>query len=153
MNIAPWLARAAGRALGPFGELGCDVLLERSLLDEIPAVPPHPEVSLRLAGAADLDQITRLYSSDPWLYILEGPTLREGLPKARELYLERLERGELGLDAYLDARVSEATRHLTDRLGPAQLELVRQTLRSELSADPVLVELVRRATGKTVETG
>ena len=67
--------------------------------------------------------------------------------------LERLERGELGLDAYLDARVSEATRHLTARLGPEQLELVRQTLRSELSADPVLVELVRRATGKTVESG
>ena len=95
MNIAPWLARAAGRALGPFGELGCDVLLERSLLDEIPAVPPHPEVSLRLAGTADLEEITRLYSSDPWLYILEGPTLREGVGRARELYLERLERGEL----------------------------------------------------------
>jgi hypothetical protein len=67
--------------------------------------------------------------------------------------LARLERGELGLDAYLDARVTEATRHLSDRLGPEQLEFVRSTLRSELAADPVLVELVRRTTGKTVESG
>jgi hypothetical protein len=66
--------------------------------------------------------------------------------------LARLERGEIGLDAYLDARVAEATRHLSDRLGPDQLDIVRQTLRTELSADPVLVELVRRATGKTVES-
>ena len=73
----------------------------------------------------------------------------EGATPSSEL--ARLERGEIGLDAYLDSRVAEATRHLTARLGPEQLELVRQTLRGELSADPVLVELVRRATGKTVE--
>jgi len=65
--------------------------------------------------------------------------------------LARLERGEIGLEAYLDARVAEATRHLSG-LGPQELELVRQTLRTELSGDPVLVELVRRATGKTVES-
>jgi len=67
--------------------------------------------------------------------------------------LARLERGEIGLDAYLDARVTEATGHLRDRLAPEQLEFVQRTLRSELAADPVLVELVRRATGKTVESG
>lgn len=66
--------------------------------------------------------------------------------------LARLERGEIGLDAYLDARVTEATSHLRD-LAPEQLEFVQRTLRSELAADPVLVELVRRATGKTVESG
>ena len=63
--------------------------------------------------------------------------------------LARLERGELGLDAYLDARVSEATKHLEGRLGRAELEFVKQTLRSELESDPVLVELVRKATGRT----
>jgi len=65
--------------------------------------------------------------------------------------LARLERGEIGLDTYLDARVEEATRHLASRLSPEQLDFVRQTLRTELGSDPVLVELVRRATGKTVE--
>jgi hypothetical protein len=62
--------------------------------------------------------------------------------------LARLERGEIGLDAYLDARVGEATRHLEGRLGPAELDFVRTTLRAELESDPVLVELVRRATGQ-----
>ena len=66
--------------------------------------------------------------------------------------LARLERGEIGLDAYLEARVEEATRHLAERLGPEQLEFVKQTLRSELAADPVLLELVRRATGRTPES-
>jgi hypothetical protein len=66
--------------------------------------------------------------------------------------LARLERGEIGLDVYLDGRVEEATRHLANRLSPEQLDFVRQTLRSELTSDPVLVELVRRATGKVPET-
>jgi hypothetical protein len=75
----------------------------------------------------------------------------EGAAPSSEL--SRLERGEIGLDAYLDARVTEATRHLSDRLAPEQLEFVRSTLRCELASDPTLVELVRRATGKTVESG
>jgi hypothetical protein len=75
----------------------------------------------------------------------------EGAAPSSEL--SRLERGEIGLDAYLDARVNEATLHLSERLAPEQLEFVRRTLRSELAADPVLVELVRRATGKTLEAG
>lgn len=62
--------------------------------------------------------------------------------------LARLERGEIELSTYLEARVDEATRHLTATLSPSQLEFVKQTLRGELEADPVLVELVRRATGK-----
>lgn len=63
--------------------------------------------------------------------------------------LARLERGELSLDAYLDARVGEATRHLEGRLAAAELDFVRKALRVELESDPVLVDLVRRATGRT----
>jgi hypothetical protein len=66
--------------------------------------------------------------------------------------LARLERGEIGLDAYLDGKVSEATSHLAGKLSAEQLAYVRQTLRTELASDPVLVELVRRTTGKTPET-
>jgi len=65
--------------------------------------------------------------------------------------LARLERGEIGLDAYLDGRVGDATRHLEGRLTPEQLDFVRETLRGQLSSDPVLVELVRRTTGKIPE--
>ena len=66
--------------------------------------------------------------------------------------LGRLQRGEIGLDAYLDGRVDEATRHLVGKLSPEQLDFVRQTLRSELTTDPVLQELVRRTTGKIPES-
>lgn len=66
--------------------------------------------------------------------------------------LARLERGEIGLDKYLDGKVDEATRHLANKLTPEQLAFVRQTLRTELTNDPVLVELVRRTTGKIPDT-
>jgi hypothetical protein len=69
-------------------------------------------------------------------------------PSAAAGPLARLERGEIGLDQYLDARVAEATAHLAGRVTAEQLEVVKQTLRTELSSDPVLVELLRRATGK-----
>jgi GNAT superfamily N-acetyltransferase len=95
MKVGPWLARLLGRVFGPWGELGCEVLLERSLLDELPAVKPKVEVTLRLALPADLDDISSLYSVDPWLYILDGPLMRGHHEKARGLYLDRLLRGEL----------------------------------------------------------
>jgi hypothetical protein len=60
--------------------------------------------------------------------------------------LARLERGEISVDQYLDARVEEATAPLAKRLAPEALEFVKSSLRQELSSDPVLVELVRRAT-------
>jgi GNAT superfamily N-acetyltransferase len=95
VNIAPWLARSVGRALAPWGDLDCDVLLERSLLDDLPAVKPDAEVTLRLALPADIDRISRLYSSDPWLYLGEGPPTPRSAEKARDLYHDRLRRGEL----------------------------------------------------------
>lgn len=58
-----------------------------------------------------------------------------------------LQRGEISLDQYLDTRVTEATSHLTSRLSPEQLDFVKQSLREQLSSDPVLVELVQRTTG------
>jgi hypothetical protein len=63
--------------------------------------------------------------------------------------LARLERGEISVDAYLDARVGAATKHFEGRLPRAELEFVRRTLRAELESDPVLVELVRRITSQT----
>ena len=62
--------------------------------------------------------------------------------------LGRLQRGELSLDDYLDSRSAEAVRHLEGKLPAEQLEFVQQTLREQLATDPVLVELVRRVTGK-----
>jgi hypothetical protein len=60
--------------------------------------------------------------------------------------LGQLQRGEIGLDEYLEVQLEEATSHLGS-LPPEQLDFIRETLREELRSDPALVELVRRATG------
>jgi hypothetical protein len=61
--------------------------------------------------------------------------------------LSSLQRGELSLDQYLDARVTDATNHLVGKLSVDQLDFVKQSLREQLATDPVLVELVQRTTG------
>jgi hypothetical protein len=65
--------------------------------------------------------------------------------------LSALSRGELSLEQYLDVRVEEAVSHLKSQLPAEQLDFVRGTLRAQLESDPVLVELVRRAT-ESVQT-
>lgn len=60
--------------------------------------------------------------------------------------LGRLERGEISVDDYLSGRVEEAVAPLAAKLDPQALEFVKETLRDQLASDPVLVELVRRAT-------
>lgn len=61
--------------------------------------------------------------------------------------LGALERGEISVDQYLDARVQSAVAPLEASLSPDQLQFVRSELRAALENDPVLVELVRKATG------
>ena len=61
--------------------------------------------------------------------------------------LGQLERGEISVDQYLDTRVEQALEHLQSKLSSEQLDFVRSNLREQLATDPVLVELVRRATG------
>lgn len=65
----------------------------------------------------------------------------------------RLERGEIDLPQYLDARVQEATSHLDGRLTREQLDFVKESLREQLESDPLLVDLVQRATGATPSRG
>ncbi|MBK7581197.1 MAG: hypothetical protein IPI67_13410 [Myxococcales bacterium] len=61
--------------------------------------------------------------------------------------LARLERGEINVDQYFDARVSHAVTHLEGKLSSEQIDFVKSSLREQLSTDPVLLELVRRSTG------
>jgi hypothetical protein len=65
--------------------------------------------------------------------------------------LVRLRRGEVTLDAYLDFRVEESLKALRGLVPPAALEIARETLRAELVADPVLVELLKRLTAREPE--
>jgi phosphoserine phosphatase len=56
--------------------------------------------------------------------------------------LERFRAGEISLDAYLDLKVEEATRHLVG-LPVTQLDQVRTALRKQIAETPELEELVR----------
>ncbi|HMA95521.1 MAG TPA: hypothetical protein VKP30_22685 [Polyangiaceae bacterium] len=61
--------------------------------------------------------------------------------------LQKLKRGELSLDAYLDERAEEALAHVKGRVPEETLENLRFVLRERLRHDPVLIEMVRRTTG------
>jgi hypothetical protein len=63
--------------------------------------------------------------------------------------LDQLKRGEIDLDGYIDAQVNAATTHVQGSLQAAQLDFIREALREQITTDPVLMELVRRATGST----
>lgn len=67
--------------------------------------------------------------------------------------LTRLERGEISAGDYVQARVDEAVRPLEGRISAEQLGLVRDALAEQLSTDPVVVELVRRATAGAPSQG
>lgn len=68
-------------------------------------------------------------------------------PGAASDALSALERGDISVDQYLDARVQSAVAPLEAGLSPDQLQFVRSELRAALENDPILVELVRKATG------
>jgi hypothetical protein len=76
----------------------------------------------------------------------EGVAAPDAAGSASDAFLA-LERGEINVDQYLDARVEGAVAPLLSRLSPEQLEFVRAELRSALETDPVLVELVQKTTG------
>jgi hypothetical protein len=62
--------------------------------------------------------------------------------------LDRLRTGEIDITGYVDAKVHEATAHLGP-LPAAHLEAIRSALRDRMASDPLLVDLVRTATGHT----
>src|SRR5579872_5255609 len=68
------------------------------------------------------------------------------VPTSAVTPLERFRCGEVDLQGYLDAKVHEATAHLTG-LPPADLEAIQSALRDRLSSDPALVEVVRSVGG------
>ncbi len=103
-------------------------------------VPP-PTGAAPVAGAAAATTPFRVEPSAQADPLPSAATVGAG-----DTPLARLERGEIDVAQYLDLRVQAATSHLA-HLGPDDLEFVRRTLRAELSRDPALTELVRRACG------
>ncbi len=62
--------------------------------------------------------------------------------------LQKLRRGEMTFEEYLDSRAARAVEPLRTSVSPEQLELVRETVRAQLENDPNVAALVRRVTGR-----
>jgi hypothetical protein len=73
------------------------------------------------------------------------PTLVSSASSAPASEPTRIAAGEL--TQYLEARVDSAVDHLDGRLHADDLQFVKDELLQELTTNPVLIELTRRATG------
>jgi hypothetical protein len=69
-----------------------------------------------------------------------------GAPGSEEL--QKLRRGEMTFEEYLDYRAARAVDYLRSTVSEEQLELVRETVRAQLESDPNLAALIRRVTGR-----
>lgn len=84
------------------------------------------------------------------------PTTAEGVAPATATTgpsapaLERLRAGEIDARAYVELKVDEATGHLSG-LRAADLETIRSELRHRLSTDPALADLVKQASGTSID--
>lgn len=109
-------------------------------IDGIGRPPIPPGGAGPVAGSSPTSGATETFQIAP----AEGAQ-----PSAAPSPLSRLQSGELSVEQYLDLRVDEAVAPLAARLGPADLEMLKSSLRAQLETDPVLIELVRRATGSS----
>lgn len=58
--------------------------------------------------------------------------------------LEQFRRGEITEDQYLEARIAQATRHLSGRVSGSKLKRIRTTLQRICADDPVLLAMKER---------
>jgi hypothetical protein len=116
-------------------------------IDGIGKLPPGGAAIGSVGGvsSADAADPAQAFSLDPSNAVVPSSRVSAALSS--------LQRGELTLDQYLDGRVSDATSHLAGKLSPDQLDFVKQSLREQISTDPVLVELVQRTTGSAPAPG
>lgn len=63
--------------------------------------------------------------------------------------VRKVKSGEMSLDEYLESRTEEALLHIKGKIPDETFENIRYILREKIRTDPLLVEAVRRSTGKT----
>jgi hypothetical protein len=68
---------------------------------------------------------------------------------ASNLSLERLRRGDMSLDEYLDEQVELAIGQLPFKLTHVRIAELRVALRETLRTDPVMTELIEQVTGQS----
>jgi hypothetical protein len=59
---------------------------------------------------------------------------------------KQIESGQLTQERYLEARVDLAVQHLVGQIPADQIDVIQATLRDQLSTDPMLLDMVARAT-------
>jgi hypothetical protein len=83
-------------------------------------------------------------------FALESPPSTESAKRTGVVdgaLLSQVQSGQITRDQYLDLRVDEAVKHLAGQLSPEKLDVIRATLREQLSTDPLLIAMARRAVG------
>ncbi len=104
--------------------------------------PPAPGLSSRVSSVGNSEPPARSeFSVDATNQASQSPEVE---PVASDL-LRRLEAGQVSQEQYLDLKSEQAVAHLVGRLPAEQVELIRATLRDQLSSDPYLQRLVRQA--------
>jgi hypothetical protein len=115
-----------------------------------PLSPPGEDVGGdRIGNAGKADKTRRAFE-------VTSPHAASRAPEASPLEtsrtaLDRWRAGEIDFNGYLDAKVDEATAHLST-VPPPELDAIRSALRDRISSDHTLVELVRSVTGRVPET-
>ncbi len=77
-----------------------------------------------------------------------GSSALRAVERPESALLQKLKRGEMTLDEFLDARAEEALAPVMGKVTGERLEDLRMVLREKIRTDPLLVELVRQATGQ-----
>lgn len=75
-----------------------------------------------------------------------GPSPGAEVASVDSELLRRLELGQVSQEQYLDIKAEQAVAHLVGRLPIEQVEIIRATLRDQLSSDPFLQRLIRQVT-------
>lgn len=75
-----------------------------------------------------------------------------GNPREPSESLQKVRRGEMSVDDYLDEAAEKALTPFKGKLASGDLETLRLTMREHLRTDPVTVELIRQLTGQLPNT-
>jgi hypothetical protein len=103
--------------------------------------PPAPPAPGGPSGPPKADKTGRAFEVSR-----SAPPPAAGSVEVRPAALDRLRKGEIDVDGYVDAKVTEATAHLGP-LPAARLAEIRAALRDRVLSDPTLADLVRTAAG------
>ncbi len=106
-----------------------------------PVSPPVAPTAGGPSGAARTGETGRAFEVGR-----PAPAAPTDVPNATRSALDRLKAGEIDAHGYVEAKVDEATSHLAG-LPPAQVDSIRAALRERVASDPMLVDLLRTATG------